>query len=57
MGVVFTGSCLSCLFFIIRHTTLVISAATVENTTPLTHTDSDTTWMEMKQTTYFLIGD
>ena len=43
MGVVFTGSCFSCHFFMIRHTrTLVISAVTAENTTPLTHTDSDT---------------
>ena len=58
MGVVFVGFCLSCLFFNIRHTPLVISAVTTDdNTTPLAHTDSNTTWMEIKQTAYFLIGE
>ena len=49
MGVVFTGSCWLCLFFIIRYTmTLATDAATAENTTPLTHADSNTTWMKLK---------
>ena len=57
MGVVFTGCRLSCLFFIIRHTTLTISAVTAdENTTPLTLTDNNTTGKEIEQTNYFFIG-
>ena len=57
MGGVFTWTCLACLFFIIRHTTLVANVATAEDTTTLTHTDSNTAWMGIRQASYFLIGE
>ena len=49
MGVVFTGACFLCLFFIIRYTMeLVMNAVIADNTIPLTHTESNTTWIELK---------
>ena len=57
MGVVFTWPCMSCLFFIIRHTAPVTNVATAEDTTTLRNTDSDTAWMEIRQTGYYLIGE